>query len=406
VNRGGSGTGRSGRRPRIGATLLFVALLALAGPSAAAHRVTDSPIPAAIGLSLTAVPVGGNAPLVVELRATLDPSSESGVFDWAFGDGGTYDGSASGYSQVSHEYTSAGTYTVAVSVTTSDGDGNASITIAVSASTLSAAIVATPTTGIAPLTVQFAAEPSGGSGTFTSFLWRFGDGDNGSGADLAYTYTRAGTFNATVVVTDSSGKNATATVEIVVAPAPASAPSSNGSAAAPAAGYVLPALALLVVAAVGASLYLAVVLRRTARSAGVPTPPEGAAVSPASSAAAGAEGPSSPEQMAAATTAQPGGEDTKSLSERILVHLYWYGRSNIDGVARADASQAGMARRLGVAQNSLSKALRRLVDAGALRVELQHVPGAPRRLKTYALTARGEAVARRIRSDDDRRPKP
>ena len=190
-----------------------------------------------------------------------------------------------------------------------------------------------------------------------------------------------------------------------MAPAPASAPISNRSAVPPVAEYVLPGFALVVVAAVAAALYLAVVLRRTARAAGLPTPPEGAAASPPSPTAAGIEGPSSPEQMAAATTAQPGGEDTRSLSERILVHLYWYGRSNIDGVARADASQAGMARRLGVAQNSLSKALRRLVDAGALRVELQHVPGAPRRLKTYALTARGEAVARRIRADDERRPK-
>jgi DNA-binding MarR family transcriptional regulator len=120
----------------------------------------------------------------------------------------------------------------------------------------------------------------------------------------------------------------------------------------------------------------------------------------------GASGPSSPEEMAGATASRPGGEDSQSLSERILVHLYWYGRSNVDGVARADASQAGMARRLGVAQNSLSKALRRLVDAGALIVELQHVPGAPRRLKTYALTSRGEAVARRIRADAERRPKP
>jgi DNA-binding MarR family transcriptional regulator len=107
--------------------------------------------------------------------------------------------------------------------------------------------------------------------------------------------------------------------------------------------------------------------------------------------------------MAGPIPDRPGTDDSRRLSERILVHLYWYGRSTSDGVARADSSQAGMARRLRVGQNTLSKALRRLLDAGAVKVELQHVPGASRRLKTYSLTARGEAVAKTIRAESDRR---
>ena len=374
--------------------------LAAAGPTASSHR------PAALGLSLTAVPVGGNAPFVFELRATLDPGSERGAFDWNFGDGVTFDQNATGYSAVSHEYRAAGNYTAAVYVQSAAGDGNATVAIAVTSSPLSAGIVATPTSGTAPLTVRFEADPVGGSGTYIAFLWKFGDGDSGSGADLSYTYSKAGTFNASVLLTDTTGKNATSSIEIIVQPgAPPGTPSTSSSVP-PYAELVIPTFVILAIAALAAVLYFRYTVRRTATAAEVARAPEGATLNfaPAPSASS-FSGPSSPEEMADATSSRAGVEDTQSLSERILVHLYWYGRTTLDGVAREDASQAGMARRLGVGQNSLSKALRRLVDAGALKVELQHVPGASRRLKTYSLTARGEAVARRIRADVERRPK-
>jgi PKD repeat protein len=408
VNRGGSGTGTRAPQSRAWAAgVLLVAVLAIAASLSAAQPFARAGSPAVLGLSLTAVPVGGDAPLVVELRATIDPSAESGSFEWNFGDGVTYGETATGYSEVSHDYPRAGNFTASVFVQSSLGDSNASVALTVTATPLSAAIVASPTTGVAPLTVQFGVEPTGGSGTYTSFVWSFGDGGQGSGTALSYTYTRAGTFDASVLLTDTSGQNATASIEIDVVPAAGAAGPSSSTSTPSALAFVLPAVAVLAVAALAAALYLRSVVRRGAAPTETTPPAAGAARSPeAAPASESPTGPPSPEEMVQAAASRPASEDSRSLSELILVHLYWYGRSNIDGVARADASQAGMARRLGVAQNSLSKALRRLVDAGALKVELEHVPGAPRRLKTYALTPRGESVARRIRTESERRPRP
>jgi len=402
-------TGRIRTRHRAGGTrtwpvgaFLLAVLVGASGPVSAVPSPTSGH-PGVLGLSLTAVPVNGNATLVVELRATLDPSSAAGTFDWTFGDGTSYQQVATSYSAVAHEYEAAGAYTAHVFVQSAEGDSNASVSIHVGPTALAVRITAAPTSGSAPLTVNFTSQPNGGTGTYTSFVWRFGDGDNGSGPDLEYTYPTPGTFTATLVVTDTSGATAVASVQLVVA-GPSTVPSPSSAVVPPYAEYVIPAVLAIVAITAAAVIYLALVVRR-----GSDAPPAPAARSvPALAAVASSEsslsGPPSPEEMAGATTSRAGLEDTHSLAERILVHLYWYGRTNIDGVAREDSSQGGMARRLGVAQNSLSKALRRLVDAGALKMELQHVPGAPRRLRTYSLTARGEAVARRIRAEDEKRP--
>ncbi|MCI4360968.1 MAG: PKD domain-containing protein [Thermoplasmata archaeon] len=367
--------------------------LAVPGDARSASRAVS--YPSVHGLSLTAAQVKGPAPFA-DLRAALDPSSASGRFNWSFGDGTSYQEVARSYSEVAHEYTVPGTYQAQVSVTSALGEANASLAIAAVQDTLSARIVASPTVGPAPLTVNFTAEPSGGTGTYIGFAWNFGDGDNGSGEQLAYTYTKPGVFNASLTVTDSSGRSVTVHLPINVpgaAASPPAAPSPIGAYATDAVGVA----AVLAVAAVASIAYLAVVSRRADRRG--PTSETAAPPAPPTPTEAGR--PVSPEELALAGSGRAGPEESVSLAERILVHLYWYGRSSIDGVARVDASQGGMARRLGVAQNSLSKALRRLVDAGALRVELEHVPGAPRRLKTYSLTSKGEAVAKRIRADSE-----
>ncbi|MCI4361403.1 MAG: PKD domain-containing protein, partial [Thermoplasmata archaeon] len=300
---------------------------------------------------------------------------------------------------VAHSYQLAGTYTANVSVHSSIGDGNASVTVHAGTSDLSAVISATPLMGPAPLTVRFISDISGGTGTYTAILWRFGDGGNGIGSDLAYTYTTPGNYYAHLNVTDSSGVTASTSIEVVVS----AGTSPTSPPAHPTPSYVefaLPIALVLAAFAVLAVAYRALVARRTESAAPPPstrpTAPPPAEVQPS--------GPSTPEAMAAAASSRPGGEDSLRLSERILVHLYWYGRPTSDGVARPDSSQAGMARRLGVAQNALSKSLARLIDSGAVHVELRHVPGASRRLKTYSLSQRGEAVARSIRAEPERRP--
>ena len=80
-----------------------------------------------------------------------------------------------------------------------------------------AAIVANPTSGQAPLTVQFSGtssiDPDGDTLTYT---WNFGDGSMGSGATPSHTYTAPGQYTATLTVTDAFGNDSTASQTIFV----------------------------------------------------------------------------------------------------------------------------------------------------------------------------------------------
>ncbi len=388
-------------RLRVGPSVLLAAVLLAGAVAGAAGGASAQPHPAGVGLALTADPTRGNAPLVVAFLASLTPSSTAASFNWTFGDGTWYNQSATGSSSPVHAYDSVGTYLAHVSVNASGGSANASLTIEVVAENLVASIEASPLNGTAPLTVHFVAAISGGTGTYESILWAFGDGDSGSGPDLNYTYPVSGTFQVNLTVTDTSGhsvRNQT-TIDVagVLPPDRGSAPPSALEAAVP---YVLTAAALLAVCAVGALSYRAAVRRR----AGTVEAPPGATAEPLGPpgpvAVASVEGAPEPLARAGEGTAAAGPDaaldESRRLSERILIHLLWYGRPGPEGSARAEASQQGMARSLNSGQNTISKALSRLVDAGAVRVELQHVPGAPRRVKTYALTPRGEAVARSL----------
>jgi len=90
-----------------------------------------------------------------------------------------------------------------------------------------AVINATPTSGLAPLTVSFNGSSSSDSdGTIASYSWDFGDSTNASGVTTSHTYNAAGSYTARLTVTDNDGAVSTATVMIsATAPVPA-APSS------------------------------------------------------------------------------------------------------------------------------------------------------------------------------------
>ncbi len=75
---------------------------------------------------------------------------------------------------------------------------------------------ANPTSGTAPLTVQFTATASDPDGVITAYHWYFGDGTESTEQNPEHTYTEAGTFTARVIVSDDDGATATDTVTIVV----------------------------------------------------------------------------------------------------------------------------------------------------------------------------------------------
>jgi Ca2+-binding RTX toxin-like protein len=81
----------------------------------------------------------------------------------------------------------------------------------------SAAFTATPTSGNAPLAVNFnGAGSSDPNGTIVSYAWAFGDGQSGSGAQTSHTYTAAGTYTVTLTVTDNDSASGQASQTITV----------------------------------------------------------------------------------------------------------------------------------------------------------------------------------------------
>ena len=77
-------------------------------------------------------------------------------------------------------------------------------------------ISASPTSGSAPLNVNFSANASDPDGSIASLNWDFGDGQTSNLATVLHTYQTVGTFTAHFTVMDNLGASATASVVISV----------------------------------------------------------------------------------------------------------------------------------------------------------------------------------------------
>ncbi len=189
--------------------------------------VQDNTVPQ---VALTATPSTGYAPLT----AQFDPGVSGGdlplTYQWSFGDGDT-----STQANPSHVYTTPGTYTVTLEVTDANGDQatDTSDVVVTTNETPQATASATPDAGLAPLTVQFDAQASGGNGALT-YQWSFGDGGSASIASPSHIYQTAGQYTATVVVTDADGDSTSG--QVIVDVGSDLVPSANASAS-PVSGF-------------------------------------------------------------------------------------------------------------------------------------------------------------------------
>jgi hypothetical protein len=320
-------------------------------------------------------------------------------------------------------YTAPGRFTASVEVHEGANSAARQIDVNVSAPTLAAEISASVTSGTAPLTVQFQATVTGGSGTYLTLRWDFGDGGVGTGLAISYTFEHPGTFLTTFTVNDSRGAGQRGEVDIRVNPVPADAPSRSGLPTGVLAGWV----AVSFVVGIAAAFAVHWGLRR--RSAHQRLELDKAERTLESTAAAPAEETTPLDRPASVEMTGPsvvGGSATPSerlpapgsgqpeaptvvrpkveglrVSQRIVLHLGRQAALHDYDVATAGYTQAGMAAALGVRQNALTNVLTRLMAAEILRVELRHVSGQPRRLKVYSLTSRGEALARDLRAGLD-----
>ncbi len=113
---------------------------------------------------------------------------------------------------------SLGTYTATITVTSPNADNspqNISVTLNVTAvpDPLSAAVLASPSSGNAPLTVNFAGSATGGTPPY-SYNWNFGDGGSSTLQNPTNTYSASGNYNVQLTVTDSASDQDTVSVTI------------------------------------------------------------------------------------------------------------------------------------------------------------------------------------------------
>jgi len=172
-----------------GNTLAFMVTF----PTTAA-AATTIPLPV-----FSASPTSGSAPLSVTFidASTGSPASWS----WSFGDG-----NSSTLENPTNTYVNNGTYSVTLTETNSVGTNATTMTgyIVVGAAAPVAGFTADPTSGTAPLMIQFT---DSSTNTPTSWTWSFGDGVSSSVQDPVHTYTAAGTYTITLIATNTEGSN-------------------------------------------------------------------------------------------------------------------------------------------------------------------------------------------------------
>jgi PKD repeat protein len=193
------------------ATLTVSDALGSSNSKSVAISVTSAPNPLVV--SASAIPTSGQAPLTVNFTGSASGGTSPYSYVWNFGDG-----QSSNTTSPSHTYSSAGNYIAILSVTDSQGvsgSKSASISVVAAPSSLQVSASATPTSGKAPLAVNFTGTAAGGVPPYT-YSWAFGDGGTSSVQNTSHTYLAIGGYAATLTVTDSSSSQATSTVNISV----------------------------------------------------------------------------------------------------------------------------------------------------------------------------------------------
>lgn len=132
---------------------------------------------------------------------------------WNFGDGFT-----STETSPTHTYADPGDYSVVLTTTNDCGTSTKTISINIESSgPPTAAFSANPTSGCAPLTVNFSNSSTGA----TSYSWTFpgGNPSSSTATNPTVVYDVAGTYTATLTATNANGSNtATATITVNTVP--------------------------------------------------------------------------------------------------------------------------------------------------------------------------------------------
>lgn len=161
-------------------------------------RMTITPPSASPGLAVT-----------FDATASTDPSADTLTYQWDFGDGQGATGAV-----VTHAYSSSGLKTAQLTVTDTNGASSIASQVVPVACSVNGAPVAvmslSPSSGIAPVTINFDAsastDPDSACGDSLRYDWDWGDGTpHGTGVSASHFYTAPGTYTASLTATDSGG---------------------------------------------------------------------------------------------------------------------------------------------------------------------------------------------------------
>jgi PKD repeat protein len=190
-------------------------LTVLDGKGSSANSTVDITVTAGVPLSARAAasPMEGQEPLEVRFSGSASGGLPPYSYAWSFGDGGI-----SAVQDPSHTYTATGVYEALLTVT--DGASaraysTATVTVDPSTEPFSVSLIASATSGPAPLKVGFEGLVRGGQGPY-SYSWTFGDGATSTSANPSHTYSAPGTYVATLTVRDAGSARAAYSVTISV----------------------------------------------------------------------------------------------------------------------------------------------------------------------------------------------
>mgnify|MGYP002407277162 FL=1 len=162
--------------------------------------ITVKTVPVKPVAAFSASPTSGYAPLKVTFtdKSANSPTS----WKWSFGDGKTSTSKSPAYT-----YSKAGKYTVSLTVKNAAGSSTKTIKNYIVVNTLKAPVAsfsAKPTSGKAPLNVQFTDKSSN---IPTSWKWSFGDGTYSTAKNPVHKYSKVGKYTASLTVKNVKGSN-------------------------------------------------------------------------------------------------------------------------------------------------------------------------------------------------------
>ena len=162
------------------------------------------------------IPSNGAVPLTVQMLGSgTDPDGYITLYEWDFEGDGTYDWSSATTGKTTHTYSSVGVYQAKFRVT--DNDSQTATAMAVTTvvragppGSPTATASATPSSGNAPLVVNFNGTATDPDGSIVLYEWDFDndgtyDWSSASSGATTHTYTNAGTHIATFRATDNNG---------------------------------------------------------------------------------------------------------------------------------------------------------------------------------------------------------